>query len=244
MAAASSWRTGSACPGGVSGLDGGIATRAARRGRATLAFDSPRPGTYIASDIAPTHRIKVTRREADVSAEPTRTQAPPRLSLAHVHRRRSQGDRGAPGTRAQAPLGLSHDDDAAAPAAATAVVVRLRRRGEFVAAARGAKQGAQAFLLQAVRRRGRPDGKSVAAAGEVGIGITVTRKIGGAVVRNRARRRLREALRQLLPGPAKPGHDYVVVARPAALRQPFAELAADLGGAFKGIERRLAWGRP
>jgi len=139
---------------------------------------------------------------------------------------------------------LSHDD-AAAPAAAAAVVVRLRRRGEFVAAARGAKQGGQAFLLQAVRRRARPHGgESVVAAGEVGIGITVTRKIGGAVVRNRTRRRLREALRQLLPGPAKPGHDYVVVARPAALRQPFAELAADLGGAFRGIERRLARGRP
>jgi ribonuclease P protein component len=128
-----------------------------------------------------------------------------------------------------------------AATASAPAVVRLRRRGEFVAAARGAKQGGRAFLLQAIRRRGLDE---AAAASEVGIGITVTRKIGGAVVRNRARRRLREALRQLLPGPAKPGHDYVVVARPAALSQDFAELARDLGGAFRDVERRLARGRP
>lgn len=124
--------------------------------------------------------------------------------------------------------------------------MRLRRRREFVAAARGAKQGGQAFLLQAVRRRGiGPDREAAAraAVGEVGIGITVTKKIGGAVVRNRARRRLREALRQLLPGPARPGHDYVVVARPAALSQTFTDLARDLDGAFRGVERRLARGR-
>lgn len=130
----------------------------------------------------------------------------------------------------------------AAADAGAARVVRLRRRGEFVAAARGAKHGAEAFSLQMVRRRGREGGPD--AGGEVGIGITVTRKIGGAVVRNRARRRLREALRQVLPGPARPGHDYVVVARPAALKVPFAELARSLRGALHGVERRFAKARP
>jgi len=71
------------------------------------------------------------------------------------------------------------------------------------------------------------------------LGFTVTKKIGGAVVRNRARRRLREALRRVLPGPARPGHDYVVVARRAALAQPFAELVADLASAIRGLSRRL-----
>lgn len=129
---------------------------------------------------------------------------------------------------------------AVAPAdAGPARVVRLRRRGEFVAAARGAKHGVEAFSLQMGRRRGR-EGAGDDVAGEVGIGITVTRKIGNAVVRNRARRRLREALRQVLPGPAKPGHDYVVVARPAALKTPFAELTRSLHGALAGVERRFA----
>lgn len=110
-------------------------------------------------------------------------------------------------------------------------VVRLQRRSEFLHAARGRKQGSPAFLLQAVPR-GRPEPA-------VGVGITVTKKIGGAVVRNRARRRLREALRQVLPGPAVAGHDYVVVARPKALRQPFTALVADLDGAIDALTRRV-----
>ncbi len=77
----------------------------------------------------------------------------------------------------------------------------------------------------------------------IGLGLTVTRKIGGAVVRNRARRRLREALRLTLPGPARPGADYVVVARPAALTCPFVQLRQDLAGAFEQIGRRLERGR-
>jgi ribonuclease P protein component len=124
--------------------------------------------------------------------------------------------------------------DGAAPGAR---VVGLKRRREYLAAARGLKAGRDAFLLQAVRRGGD------AAAGEVGVGITVTRKIGGAVVRNRARRRLREALRRVLPGPARAGHDYVVVARPGALSQPFVELVRDLGSAIRGLSGRLGDGK-
>jgi len=90
-----------------------------------------------------------------------------------------------------------------------------------------------AFVLQAGRRR------EIERARTVGIGLTVTKKIGGSVVRNRARRRLREALRQVLPGPAQPGHDYVVVARAPALTCPFPRLQRDLLGAFEQIGRRL-----
>ena len=90
-----------------------------------------------------------------------------------------------------------------------------------------------AFVLQAGRRR------EIERARTVGIGLTVTKKIGGSVVRNRARRRLREALRLVLPGPARPGHDYVVVARPPALTCPFEHLQRDLAGALEQIGRRL-----
>jgi len=123
----------------------------------------------------------------------------------------------------------------AVPARPAVPTVRLRRRREFLAAARGLKAGGKAFLLQAVPRRGGLD--------EVGVGITVTRKIGGAVVRNRAKRRLREALRRVAPERGRPGHDYVAVARPPALSQPFAELVAELGSAFSGLGRRLGAGR-
>lgn len=111
-------------------------------------------------------------------------------------------------------------------------IVRLRRRGEFLAAARGSRLSRGPFALQALTR------PKPGRASTIGVGITVTRKIGGAVVRNRARRRLREALRITLPGPAKPGTDYVVVARPAALNCPFAQLQAELAGAFAQAARR------
>lgn len=111
--------------------------------------------------------------------------------------------------------------------------MRLRRRREFLAAARGPRVPARAFVLQAI---GRNEGERAAT---VGIGFTVTKKIGNAVVRNRARRRLREALRPILPGPALPGHDYVVVARPPAVDQPFAALSADLEAALRQMARKL-----
>lgn len=111
-------------------------------------------------------------------------------------------------------------------------IVRLRKRGEFLAAARGPRLSRGPFVLQALTR---PEPERAAT---IGVGITVTRKIGGAVVRNRARRRLREALRLTLPGPARAGADYVVVARPGALDCPFAKLQADLAGAFAQAARR------
>ena len=111
--------------------------------------------------------------------------------------------------------------------------MRLRRRSEFLAVARGLRVPRPAFVLQA-RRCDDPDRADIA-----GIGLTVTKKIGSSVVRNRARRRLREALRQVLPTACLPGHDYVVIARPPSLDQAFVGLAADLAGAFAQAGRKL-----
>ena len=87
------------------------------------------------------------------------------------------------------------------------------------------------FVLQAGRRPVRGDDPG-AAGRKIGVGFTASRRVGGAVERNRARRRLREAVRRVLPGPARPGFDYVVVARPEALSRPFAALLDDLEAAF------------
>ena len=91
-------------------------------------------------------------------------------------------------------------------------------------------------LKKATRR---PGGATSAATDCTGprFGFTVTRKIGNAVVRNRIRRRFKEALRSMPPGTILPGYDYVVVARPGVIEQPFAELSQTLATTIAGLHR-------
>jgi ribonuclease P protein component len=63
-------------------------------------------------------------------------------------------------------------------------------------------------------------------------GFTATRKIGNAVVRNRAKRRLREAARLLLPQLGRPGYDYVFIARQGADERPWPRLLDDVKSAL------------
>jgi ribonuclease P protein component len=108
-------------------------------------------------------------------------------------------------------------------------VVRLKWRRQFLAVAgTRCRYVAAAFVLQAGPRGAR---------GEIGIGFTASRRIGNAVARNRARRRLRAAVRAILPGAAKPGYDYVLVARPAILTCPFDVVLSDLATAFARVMR-------
>ena len=66
----------------------------------------------------------------------------------------------------------------------------------------------------------------------MGVGFTATRKVGGAVVRNRAKRRLREAARLLLPELASPGFDYVFIARGGVTTRPWPRLLDDVKSAL------------
>ena len=70
------------------------------------------------------------------------------------------------------------------------------------------------------------------ADGAIGLGFTATKKIGGAVERNRAKRRLREAARKLMPEIGVPGVDYVLVARQQTPSAPWPSLLDDLGNAL------------
>jgi ribonuclease P protein component len=103
--------------------------------------------------------------------------------------------------------------------------MRLKRRSEFLAvAATGRRWVTPAFVLQLGPRRASADG--------IGLGFTASRRVGKAVARNRARRRLIEAARAVLPAPARPGYNYVIVARAAVLTWPFDRLLKELHTAF------------
>ena len=97
--------------------------------------------------------------------------------------------------------------------------MRLRKRAEFLAVRRGEKRRGRLFLLEVLAR-----GDTAAPR----VGFTVTRKVGNAVVRNRIRRRLREAVRVHAADDMQPGNDYVIVGRGEALAASFAEIGAEL----------------
>ena len=106
----------------------------------------------------------------------------------------------------------------------TPTIERLTKRPEFLAAAKCASLAVGAVVVQG-RLRG-DDAATIRA------GFTATRKIGGAVVRNRAKRRLREAARTLLPLHGKPGCDYVFVARAGTPLRSWPRLLDDMKSAL------------
>jgi ribonuclease P protein component len=109
---------------------------------------------------------------------------------------------------------------------------RLTRRPQFLAAAKGRSEARGAVVVQRLER----DDADPA----VGVGFTATRKVGGSVVRNRAKRRLREAARRLLPLLASPGSDYVLIARMGTADRDWTRLLDDVTSALT----RLATPRP
>ncbi|MFN3642976.1 MAG: ribonuclease P protein component [Gemmobacter sp.] len=106
----------------------------------------------------------------------------------------------------------------------------LLKRADFLRAAQAGRQGTSGFLLQG---RDRGDGDPA-----IRVGYTCSKKIGNAVTRNRAKRRLRAAARAVLPRLARPGWDYVLVGRPGAtVERAFADLCADLRAALDRVHR-------
>jgi len=166
--------------------------------------------------------------EAHIPAQPARSQASPRLPCAHGHRRRSQGAACAPRAGSREAFGLiaeagSHQ---AEPGSSKAAV--LTRRADFLAANRGLRVARPGFVLLANANGGQGQR----------YGITVTKKIGNAVVRNRMKRRFRALLRELLPTLGLADTDHVLIGREGGVERDFSllreELVAALGRARAG----------
>ncbi len=95
--------------------------------------------------------------------------------------------------------------DAAASGSFGVGVDKMRKRPDFLRAARALRQGTTGFHLQ-----GNPRGDGNDA---VRVGFTCSKKVGNSVARNRAKRRLREIARKVLPIQGQPGWDYVLIGR-------------------------------
>jgi ribonuclease P protein component len=117
------------------------------------------------------------------------------------------------------------------PAVSLCELKTLQNRSDFLAANHGRRQGTPGFLLQARKRTVDEADPTL-----VRIGFTCSKKVGNAVARNRAKRRLREIARMMLPLEGQAGWDYVLIGRhQVTANRPFEVLKRDLSTALGKI---------
>lgn len=184
-----------------------------------MTFAGPLP-RYAADSRPPGERgpfcFEDMSDETHFSAEQAGSQAPSRLPRPQGDGRRPQRAAGAPGQGPQEAHRL----------------IGLSKRRDFLAANRGKRAVMPGFILL-MRERGDDDPA-------IRFGITVTKKIGGAVIRNRMKRRFRELARAILPLEGQAGADYVMIGRAGGVERDFGLLRDELGKAVSkltGAER-------
>ena len=132
-------------------------------------------------------------------------------------------------------IGITAEASEAPPAVSlcasgSVTIETLKKRPDFLRAAQARRQGTGSFLLQG---RARGDDSPV-----VRVGFTASKKIGNAVARNRAKRRLRALVREVMPTLARPGWDYVLVAKPGAtIDRVYADMMVDLATALRSVHK-------
>jgi ribonuclease P protein component len=110
--------------------------------------------------------------------------------------------------------------------------VTIKKRKDFLLAFSGGKKFVtSSFILQMVKRAE----THPVPVSEIRVGFTVTKKMGNAVIRNRIKRRLREACKEALKKHGVSGHDYVIISRHKALSCEFTDLQRDMEFAFRKI---------
>ncbi len=178
--------------------------------------------------------------QTDFPTQQPEAQTAPRFPFAHGDEKRPENTGTPPQQGPQTPVRLVVKQDSAASGRIPAqssnsppiAIERLRARREFLYVAGGVSERRKLLVVHARRR---PTPRDPA-----GAGFTATRKIGGSVVRNRARRRLREAVRLLLPFHGIAGADYVFIARQDTGSAPWLRLLDDMETALLSLRRRLA----
>jgi ribonuclease P protein component len=103
----------------------------------------------------------------------------------------------------------------------------IKKRSEFLAANRGKRQATSGFVLLVFDRRDEDATKR--------LGITITKKVGNAVVRNRMRRRFRELARELLAKHGRPGADHILIGRDSGIERDFGVLRSDMTRALEKL---------
>lgn len=151
--------------------------------------------------------------EAHFSAEQSGSGPSARLSGTDGNGRRPRRDSGPSRSRPEKAVGLT--------------VIRARKDFLAANAARRSAQGGFVLLM-----RPREDGNP-----EMRLGITITKKIGNAVVRNRMRRRFRALARDILPQQGVAGADHVLIGRASGIERDFAALRLDLAKALAAVSR-------
>jgi ribonuclease P protein component len=151
--------------------------------------------------------------EAHLPAEQSRPQAAPRLPRQDGDGRRPQGAERAPRARPQEAQRLA----------------TIKKRADFLAANSGRRAATPGFVLLV---RDRKDGDRT-----MRVGFTVTKKIGGAVVRNRMKRRFRALTRELVAAMGFAGADHVMIGRAGGVERDFGLLRSELAGALDKLRK-------
>ena len=111
-------------------------------------------------------------------------------------------------------------------------ITRLKRRRDFVSITRrGQKWATPGLVLQSHRRK---DAETTSRDG-IRVGFTVTKKVGNAVIRNRARRRLKAVAGDVIATHGQDLFDYVLIGRASTLKRPYALLVSDLKTAMQRL---------